>query len=83
MYTQCPECLSVFSLDAQTLAKAHGYVVCGHCEAGFDSLATLAEQLPSEPFVELPLNQPSLVPATAGGAGGHRNIHGSERRRGQ
>jgi predicted Zn finger-like uncharacterized protein len=62
MYTQCPECLSVFSLDAQTLAKAHGYVVCGHCEAGFDSLATLAEQLPSEPFVELPLNQPSLEP---------------------
>ena len=42
MYTQCPECLSVFSLDAQTLAKAHGHVVCGHCEASFDSLATLA-----------------------------------------
>jgi predicted Zn finger-like uncharacterized protein len=62
MYTQCPECLSVFSLDAQTLAKAHGHVVCGHCEAGFDSLATLAEQLPPEPFVELPINQPSLQP---------------------
>ena len=60
MYTQCPECLSVFSLDAQTLAKAHGHVVCGHCEAGFDSLATLAEQLPPEPFFELPLNEPSL-----------------------
>ncbi|EIL98952.1 DUF3426 domain-containing protein [Rhodanobacter denitrificans] len=62
MYTQCPECLSVFSLDAQTLAQAHGHVVCGHCEAGFDSLATLAEQLPPEPFVELPLNQPALQP---------------------
>jgi len=54
MYTQCPECLSVFSLDAQTLAKAHGHVVCGHCNASFGSLATLTEQLPPEPFVELP-----------------------------
>ncbi len=62
MYTQCPECLSVFSLDAQTLARAHGLVVCGHCEASFDSLATLAEQLPPEPFSELPLNEPSLEP---------------------
>ncbi|MEP7186096.1 MAG: zinc-ribbon and DUF3426 domain-containing protein [Rhodanobacter sp.] len=62
MYTQCPECLSVFSLDAQTLAKAHGHVVCGYCEASFDSLATLAEQLPPEPFTELPLNEPSLEP---------------------
>ena len=62
MYTQCPECLSVFSLDAQTLAKAHGYVVCGHCDAGFDSLATIAEQLPPEPFVELPLNEPAFEP---------------------
>ncbi|WP_426687861.1 zinc-ribbon and DUF3426 domain-containing protein [Rhodanobacter ginsengiterrae] len=62
MYTQCPECLSVFSLDAQTLAKAHGHVVCGHCDAGFDSLATIAEQLPPEPFVELPLNEPAFEP---------------------
>ncbi|HEY8585846.1 MAG TPA: zinc-ribbon and DUF3426 domain-containing protein [Rhodanobacter sp.] len=62
MYTQCPECLSVFSLDAQTLAKAHGYVVCGHCQSGFDSLATLGEQLPAEPFVELPLNEPAMEP---------------------
>lgn len=62
MYTQCPECLSVFSLDAQTLAKAHGHVVCGHCEAGFDSLATLTEQLPPEPFAELPVNEPAFEP---------------------
>ncbi len=62
MYTQCPECLSVFSLDAATLAKAHGHVVCGHCEAGFDSLATLTEQLAAEPFVELPVNEPALEP---------------------
>ena len=62
MYTQCPECLSVFSLDAQTLAKAHGHVVCGHCEASFDSLATLAEQLPAEPFIEMTVNEPAFEP---------------------
>jgi len=62
MYTQCPECLSVFSLDARTLAQAHGYVMCGHCGAGFDSLATLAEQLPPEPFMELPANEPAFEP---------------------
>ena len=62
MYTQCPECLSVFSLDARTLAKAHGHVVCGHCNASFGSLATLTEQLPPEPFVELAVNEPALEP---------------------
>lgn len=62
MYTQCPECLSVFSLDAQTLTKAHGHVVCGHCNASFGSLATLTEQLPPEPFVELSVNEPALEP---------------------
>lgn len=62
MYTQCPECLSVFSLDAHTLAQAHGYVLCGHCGAGFDSIATLAEHLPPEPFRELPTNEPTPEP---------------------
>ncbi len=62
MYTQCPECLSVFALDAQALAQAHAYVLCGHCGAGFDSLATLTDTLPDAPFVALPLNTPSLTP---------------------
>ena len=62
MYTQCPECLSVFSLDARTLSQAHGLVICGHCNAAFDSLATLAKTLPPEPFRELPLNEQALQP---------------------
>ncbi|MBD8872168.1 zinc-ribbon and DUF3426 domain-containing protein [Rhodanobacter sp. DHB23] len=62
MYAQCPECLSVFSLGAQALVQAHGYVLCGHCGAGFDSLATLSEQLPPEPFREMPLNEQALAP---------------------
>lgn len=62
MFTQCPECLSVFSLDAHTLAQAHGHVVCGHCGESFDSIATLATQLPPEPFRELPVNEQALGP---------------------
>jgi predicted Zn finger-like uncharacterized protein len=62
MYTQCPECLSVFSVDARTLAQAHGFVMCGHCGAGFDCIGTLADQLPPEPFTELPSHDPGVEP---------------------
>lgn len=62
MYTQCPECLSVFSLGAQELVQAHGYVECGHCGAHFDSLATLTEQLPAKLIQGLPLNTQALAP---------------------
>ena len=62
MYAQCPECLSVFSLGAPALVQAHGYVLCGHCGAGFDSLATLSEHLPPEPFREMPVNEQALAP---------------------
>lgn len=62
MYTQCPECLSVFSLGAPALVQAHGYVLCGHCGTDFDSLATLSEHLPPEPFREMPANEQTLVP---------------------
>lgn len=62
MYTQCPKCMSVFSLDARTLAQAHGFVMCGHCGEGFDSIATLADVLPPEPFDELPINEAGIEP---------------------
>lgn len=53
MYTQCPDCLTVFSLDAEHLATAGGLVQCAHCEQLFDALACLAAQLPPEPFTRL------------------------------
>lgn len=62
MYTQCPECLSVFSVDARSLAQAHGFVMCGHCGGSFDCIATLADQLPPEPFTELPSHEPGVEP---------------------
>jgi len=62
MYAQCPDCLTVFSLNTETLAQARGEVVCGHCHAQFDALASLSEQLPPEPFQHLPARNESAPP---------------------
>jgi predicted Zn finger-like uncharacterized protein len=64
MYAQCPDCLTVFSLDAGVLAQARGHVGCATCGAHFDALATLADQLPPEPFRLLPEHAPSAHPPT-------------------
>ena len=75
MYSQCPECLTIYKLAAETLAKGHGTVRCGHCAAVFDALRTLTEQLPPEPIDYLsaheleseppPLQVPALRPKAA------------------
>ena len=62
MYAQCPDCLTVFSLNTETLAQARGEVVCGHCQATFDALKSLSDHLPPEPFQLLPSRQPDLPP---------------------
>ncbi len=54
MYTQCPECLTIFKLEGEDLAAALGSVRCGHCAMVFDALRTLTAQLPPEPFDALP-----------------------------
>lgn len=53
MYTQCPECLTIYKIAAGTLAEGHGSARCGHCAAVFDTLRTLTELLPTEPFQQL------------------------------
>ncbi|TBR36760.1 MULTISPECIES: zinc-ribbon and DUF3426 domain-containing protein [Dyella] len=55
MYAQCPDCLTVFSMDAETIAQARGLATCGHCGIEFDALTTLSSHLPPEPFQELPV----------------------------
>jgi len=47
MFTQCPECLTVYALTPETLAKGQGSVRCSHCSAVFDALRTLTESLPA------------------------------------
>ena len=62
MYAQCPECLTVYALDAATLAQGHGSVRCAHCTMIFDALPSLSETLPPEPFMNLPVQPPAPEP---------------------
>lgn len=72
MYSQCPECLTVYKLRAEPLVQGRGRARCGSCGADFDLLATLVDELPKEAFQKLPrlasgtqvpqLNVPALRP---------------------
>lgn len=62
MYVQCPECLTVYALDAATLAQAAGDVGCGQCGATFNALASLVETLPEDDFEILPVHPTSPAP---------------------
>ncbi len=44
MYTQCPQCATVFRINAGQLAQARGQVRCGVCEHGFNALESLSER---------------------------------------
>ncbi|GAB2802529.1 zinc-ribbon and DUF3426 domain-containing protein [Dyella kyungheensis] len=62
MYAQCPECLTVFSINVEVLVRAGGKAICGHCDNAFDTLYSLHEHLPAEPFDRLPIHQQGLAP---------------------
>jgi len=62
MYTQCPQCLTVYRVDGEALAAARGNVRCADCETVFDALATLAELLPPEPIDRLPVHTTQAEP---------------------
>ena len=57
MYTQCPDCATVFRVTADALRSAQGKVRCGVCSTCFNALENLSE----EPFRTVP--QPEAVPA--------------------
>lgn len=44
MFTQCPQCETVFRLSADALGAAGGQVRCGRCGEVFDALKRLAEE---------------------------------------
>jgi len=50
VYTQCPDCTTVFRITAEALRIARGQARCGVCAATFDAL----EQLSEEPFQAAP-----------------------------
>lgn len=62
MYTQCPECLTVYKLRAEWIAQAHGRARCGSCGADFDMLAVLVDELPAGPFSNLKRRNPGAPP---------------------
>jgi predicted Zn finger-like uncharacterized protein len=68
MYTQCPECLTVYKLQADALVPACGCVRCGHCDTVFNALGTLAAQLPPEPFSRLTEHALDQAPPVADAA---------------
>jgi predicted Zn finger-like uncharacterized protein len=49
MYTQCPGCLSLYSLTLEQLIQGRARARCGSCNTEFDVLASLAEDLPQPP----------------------------------
>lgn len=66
MYAQCPECRTIFRFVAAELAAANASVRCGHCNAVFDALRTLAETLPPEPIDSLPAHPSAAAPPQLG-----------------
>jgi predicted Zn finger-like uncharacterized protein len=60
MFAQCPECLTIYKIRADALVQGRGKARCGTCGAEFDLLATLADDLPAEPFNTLKRRAPAV-----------------------
>ncbi|MDH5229025.1 MAG: zinc-ribbon domain-containing protein [Gammaproteobacteria bacterium] len=46
MYTECPNCNTVFKISQDQLKIAEGRVRCGRCNTVFSALATLSDEIP-------------------------------------
>ncbi|HET9817598.1 MAG TPA: zinc-ribbon and DUF3426 domain-containing protein [Rhodanobacteraceae bacterium] len=64
MYTQCPECLTIFEIDESDVQASLGIVHCGHCARRFDALRTLSDTLPAEPNAPLAEQYPAELAPT-------------------
>ena len=62
MYTQCPDCATVFRVTAEALRAAQGDVRCGVCSTSFNALENLSEQaFKSAPASEAPSPDDSMT----------------------
>lgn len=59
MFTRCPSCSTAFRVTPEQLKARAGKVRCGHCNAVFNALDTLEDELPAAPTTAEP------IPATA------------------
>ena len=48
MYTQCPQCQTLFRITHEQLHAAHGKVRCGQCHSVFNATAQLVAHLPQQ-----------------------------------
>lgn len=66
MYTQCPECGTVFRVTAAVLRAAQAQVRCGVCDANFNALRFLTDELDGAPPASTaPAPTPPQAPAAA------------------
>lgn len=64
MYTQCPQCRTIFEINEDALQASLGIVRCGHCAERFDALRTLSDTLPVTPDAALPEHDPETLAPT-------------------
>lgn len=62
MRTRCPQCDTVFRVTPEQLRFRAGKVRCGHCQAVFNALDTLIEEMPPSPSANL-VAEPAAEPA--------------------
>ena len=60
MYTQCPQCRTIFEISEDALQASLGIVRCGRCAERFDALRTLSDTLPAGPEAALPQHDPDV-----------------------
>lgn len=63
MYTQCPQCDSVYRVTGAHLKQAGGEVVCGECGARFDALDRLSDVYPQPGQPTIPVSPDEPRPA--------------------
>lgn len=61
MYTQCPQCQTIFEINEDALQASLGIVRCGRCSERFDALRTLSDTLPAGPEAALPEHDPDAL----------------------
>jgi len=61
MYTQCPQCRTIFEISEDALQASLGIVRCGHCAERFDALRTLSDTLPAGSEAAMPEHDPEAL----------------------
>lgn len=77
MFTRCPECQTVHTLNAALLAHGSGIVRCGYCDCNFNALAQLFDHWPDS---DTPPARPDAEPPVLEIAGGNLHFPGRKAR---